>query len=42
MAEVFGWYFNSGDVEIHIGRSDLMTFRCLGRAPSTFAVSCAE
>jgi dihydrofolate reductase len=27
VAEVFDWYFNSGDVEIHTGGSDPMTFR---------------
>src|SRR5690349_2588930 len=27
VAEVFDWYFNSGDVEIHAGGSDPMTFR---------------
>lgn len=27
VAEVFDWYFNSGDVEIHPGGSDPMTFR---------------
>jgi dihydrofolate reductase len=27
VAEVFGWYVNSGDVEIHIGESDPMTFK---------------
>ena len=26
VAEVFDWYFNSGDVEIHTGGSDSMTF----------------
>ena len=39
VAEVFDWYLTSGDVEIHTGGSDPMTFRCPGRAPSTFAVS---
>jgi hypothetical protein len=37
VAEVFDWYFTSGDVEIHTGGSD--PSRCPGRAPSTFAVS---
>jgi len=27
VAEVFAWYFGSGDVEIHTGGSDPMTFR---------------
>jgi dihydrofolate reductase len=27
VAEVFDWYFNSGDVEVHTGGSDPMTFR---------------
>lgn len=27
VAEVFDWYFNSGDVEFHAGGSDPMTFR---------------
>jgi dihydrofolate reductase len=27
VAEVFDWYFNSGDVEIHAGGSDPMTFK---------------
>ncbi len=27
VAEVFDWYFNSGDVEIHTGGSDPMTFK---------------
>ena len=27
VAEVFDWYFNSGDVEFHTGGSDPMTFR---------------
>jgi dihydrofolate reductase len=26
VAEVFGWYMNSGDVEVHTGGSDPMTF----------------
>ena len=26
VAEVFGWYFNSGDVEFHTGGADPMTF----------------
>jgi len=30
VAEVFGWYFNSGDVAIHTGGSDRMTFRVSG------------
>ena len=38
VAEVFDWYFNSGDVEFQTGGSDPMTW-CPGRAPSTFAVS---
>jgi dihydrofolate reductase len=29
-AEVFAWYFNSGDVEIHTGGSDPMTFKVSG------------
>lgn len=27
VAEVFDWYFNSGDVEFRAGRSDAMTFK---------------
>jgi dihydrofolate reductase len=27
VAEVFDWYFTSGDVEIHTGGSDSMTFK---------------
>ena len=27
VAEVFDWYINSGDVEIHTGGSDAMTFK---------------
>lgn len=27
VSEVFDWYFTSGDVEIHIGGSDPMTFK---------------
>src|SRR5882762_8891592 len=27
VAEVFDWYFTSGDVEIHTGGSDPMTFK---------------
>src|SRR2546426_9522921 len=27
VAEVFNWYINSGDVEIHTGGSDPMTFK---------------
>jgi dihydrofolate reductase len=27
VAEVFDWYFNSGDVEFHTGGADAMTFR---------------
>jgi dihydrofolate reductase len=27
VAEVFDWYMNSGDVEIHTGGSDPMTFK---------------
>ena len=27
VAEVFDWYFNSGDVELHTGGSDPMTFK---------------
>src|SRR5207249_10895613 len=30
VAEVFGWYVNSGDVEIHTGGSDPMTFKVSG------------
>jgi dihydrofolate reductase len=30
VAEVFDWYFNSGDVEIQTGGSDPMTFRVSG------------
>jgi hypothetical protein len=39
VAEVFDWYSNSGDIEIHTGGSDPMTFKVSGpsaerRAPS--------
>jgi len=27
VADVFAWYFNSGDVEFHTGGADPMTFR---------------
>src|SRR3954462_7550840 len=30
VAEVFEWYFNSGDVEFHVGGSDPMTFKVSG------------
>src|ERR1044071_5351823 len=30
VAEVFDWYFNSGDVEFHTGGSDPMTFTVSG------------
>ena len=30
VAEVFDWYFNSGDVEFHTGGSDPMTFKVSG------------
>ena len=30
VAEVFDWYFNSGNVEIHTGGSDPMTFKVSG------------
>jgi dihydrofolate reductase len=30
VAEVFEWYFNSGDVEFHTGGADPMTFRVSG------------
>ena len=30
VAEVFDWYFTSGDVEIHTGGSDPMTFMVSG------------
>src|SRR5919198_6581488 len=30
VAEVFDWYFTSGDVEIHTGGSDRMTFKVSG------------
>ena len=30
MAEVFDWYFTSGNVEIHTGGSDPMTFKVSG------------
>ena len=39
VAEVFDWYTNSGDVELHTGGSDPMTFRCPSRARSTSAAS---
>src|SRR5678810_1459474 len=30
VAEVFDWYFNSGDVEVHTGGADPMTFKVSG------------
>ena len=30
VAEVFDWYFNSGDVEFHTGGADPMTFKVSG------------
>ena len=27
VAEVFDWYFNSGDTEVHTGGADPMTFK---------------
>ena len=30
VAEVFDWYFTSGDVEFHTGGSDPMTFKVSG------------
>ena len=30
VAEVFGWYFNSGDVEVQTGGADPMTFKVSG------------
>jgi hypothetical protein len=30
VADVFDWYFTSGDVEIHTGGSDPMTFKVSG------------
>ena len=30
VAEVFDWYFTSGDVEFHTGGSDAMTFKVSG------------
>ena len=30
VAEVFDWYMNSGNVEIHAGGSDPMTFKVSG------------
>ena len=30
VAEVFDWYFNSGDVEFHTGGSDPMTYKVSG------------
>ena len=32
VAEVFDWYFTSGDVEIHTGASDPMTFKVSGQS----------
>src|SRR5438876_9818450 len=36
VAEVFDWYVNSGDVEIHTGRSDPMTFKMSGPSAEHF------
>jgi hypothetical protein len=30
VAEVFDWYYTSGDVEIHTGGSNTMTFKVSG------------
>jgi len=34
VAEVFDWYFTSGDVEIHTGGSDPMTFDSSTASPA--------
>jgi dihydrofolate reductase len=36
VAEVFDWYSNSGDVEIHTGGSDSMTFKMSGPSAEHF------
>ncbi len=36
VAEVFDWYLNSGDVEIHTGGSDPMTFKMSGPSAEHF------
>src|SRR5436309_12280045 len=36
VAEVFGWYLNSGDVEIHTGGSDPVTFKMSGPSGEHF------
>src|SRR5438034_3144922 len=36
VAEVFDWYVNSGDVEIHTGGSDPMTFKMSGPSAEHF------
>jgi dihydrofolate reductase len=36
VAEVFDWYMNSGDVEIHTGGSDPMTFKMSGPSAEHF------
>src|SRR2546428_6226082 len=36
VAEVVGWYLNSGDVEIHTGGSDPMTFKMSGPSAEHF------
>jgi dihydrofolate reductase len=36
VAEVFDWYFNSGDVEIHTGGADPMTFNMSGPSAEHF------
>ena len=39
VAEVFNWYFTSGDVEIRTGGSDPMTFRVSGPSAEHLRVS---
>ena len=36
VAEVFDWYFASGDVEFHTGGSDPMTFKVSGPSAESF------
>ena len=42
VAEVFDWYSTSGDVEIHTGGSDPMTFKMSGPSAEHFAALTSE
>jgi hypothetical protein len=39
VAEVFDWYFRSGDAEFHTGGSDPMTFKVSPASAEAFAIS---